>query len=84
VAVISGAELARRAGTTRNQVDRLVELEILAHDGRDTFGLPDIQRVRLVRALDDAGITPELLARAIAEGHLSLGFVDTMWRSHLP
>lgn len=79
MAVISGAELARRAGTTRNQVDRLVELEILAHDGRDTFGLPDIQRVRLVRALDDAGITPELLARAIAEGHLSLGFVDTMW-----
>ncbi len=60
-------------------MNRLVELEILAHDGGDAFGLPDIQRVRLIRALDDAGISPESLARAIAEGHLSLGFVDTMW-----
>ncbi len=79
MARISGAELARRAGTTLSQVNRLVELEILAHDGGDMFGLPDIQRVRLIRALDDAGISPESLARAIAEGHLSLGFVDTMW-----
>lgn len=60
-------------------MNRLVELEILARDGGDMFGLPDIQRVRLIRALDDAGISPESLARAIAEGHLSLGFVDTMW-----
>ncbi|MBA2274957.1 MAG: adenylate/guanylate cyclase domain-containing protein [Actinobacteria bacterium] len=79
MARISGTELARRAGTTLTQVERLVELEILAHDDGDAFGLPDIQRVRLVRALDDAGISPESLGRAISEGHLSFGFVDTMW-----
>lgn len=80
MASLSEAELARRAGTTPGRVRRLVQLEILdQRDGVDGFALSDIQRVRLVGALDDAGITPESLGRAISEGHLSLGFVDTMW-----
>ena len=79
MAGISGAELARRAGTTRRRVRHLVELELLNQRDGEVFALSDIQRVRLIGAFDDAGISPESLARAITEGHLSLGFVDTMW-----
>ena len=73
------AEIARLTGTTSERIRSLGELGILPrrHDG--DYRASDIQRVRLVEALDDAGISPESLGHAIAEGRLSFDFVDSLW-----
>ncbi len=69
-------EMATRAGTTVEEVRRLVELGVLdpAEDGG--FQRSDVLRVRLAMALAGSGLSPDDLGRGIQEGHLSLGFAD--------
>jgi adenylate cyclase len=70
---VSGAELAARARVAPDLVERLVELGIL---GPAPYGLGDVRRARLVAACERAGLPLEGIGAAIAEGRLSLAFLD--------
>jgi adenylate cyclase len=71
----SGVELAGRARVAPEVVGRLVELGIL---GAGPYGLGDVRRVRLVDACARAGLSLEGIGAAIAEGRLSLVFLDLL------
>jgi adenylate cyclase len=71
----SGRELAARARVGPELVDRLVELAIL---GPGPYGPGDVRRVRLVDACASAGLPLEGIGAAIAEGRLSLAFLDLL------
>jgi hypothetical protein len=73
----TGVELAARARVAPELVERLVELGILAPgDGQAPFGPGDVRRVRLVDACERAGLSLEGIGSAIADGRLSLAFLD--------
>ena len=73
----SGAELAGRARVAPELVGRLVELGILRPGGGEApFGLGDMRRVRLADACERAGLSLEGIGAAIADGRLSLAFLD--------
>jgi adenylate cyclase len=73
----TGVELAARARVAPELVARLVELGILAPgDGQAPFGPGDVRRVRLVDACERAGLSLEGIGSAIADGRLSLAFLD--------
>jgi adenylate cyclase len=75
----SAAELAARARVDPEQVGRLVELGILRPgQGQTPYGPGDVRRVRLVAACARAGLSLEGIGRAIADGRLSLAFLDLM------
>jgi adenylate cyclase len=71
----SGEELAGRARVAPEVVGRLVELGIL---GAEPYGPGDVRRVRLVDACEQAGLSLEGIGAAIAEGRLSLAFLDLL------
>jgi adenylate cyclase len=70
---LSRCRLAALAGTDEAQILRLETLGLLA-PGEAGFASGDVMRVRLVRALEAAGMTPALLAEAVAADALSLDF----------
>jgi adenylate cyclase len=74
---LTASDLAGMAGTSETRIAALVTAGILPKDRDGRFTEGDIQRVRLVEALDQAGISLDLIARTIASGHLDFGFVDT-------
>lgn len=77
---LSDAELAARSGATPDVIERLVKLGILSRsDDERAFGSGDIQRVRLVRALEESGLSLEDVGQAIADGHVSFAFVDSLF-----
>jgi adenylate cyclase len=69
-------ELIERSGVDAPLVDRLVELRILAPDARGGFGPADVYRVRLIHACEAAGLGADAIGRAVAEGKLSLSYMD--------
>jgi adenylate cyclase len=74
-------ELADRSGTSRERISGLVDLGIIEpEDG--TFARRDVMRVRVVGDLDAMGIEAEALARALASGHLTLGYLESAGRRH--
>ena len=74
---LSPQELAARSGVDSALVDRLVALGILTRtEGEKPFGLPDVYRIRLVVACERAGLSIESVGKAIAEGKLSLSYMD--------
>jgi adenylate cyclase len=74
---LSWDELANRTGATRERLERLVELEILAPaDRSEPFRSGDIHRVQAVEALEGSGVEPEQIAAAMAAGELSFGYLD--------
>jgi adenylate cyclase len=74
---LSWEELARRTGATRERLEHLVELGILAPaDAAEPFRSGDILRVRAVEALEGSGVQPEQIAAAMATGDLSFGYLD--------
>ena len=74
---LSREELAARAGVDADFVDRLVASHILtAAEGGRPFRLPDVYRIRLVLACERAGLSIESVGKAIAEGKLSLSYMD--------
>ena len=68
-------EVAKRAGTTPTHIRRLAALGIL--EPQDGAFLPrDVLRARFVVDLDAMGVDAEAVARALASGDLTLGYVE--------
>ena len=70
------SEVAERAGVPAEFVDRLVDLGIVAPEGRDGFSPGDVRRALLCRSLEDAGVPLDGVAAALRRGALSLAFLD--------
>jgi adenylate cyclase len=78
-------ELAARARVDPGLVGRLVELGILRPgDGPAPYGLGDVRRVRLADACARAGLSLEGIGAAIADGRLSLAFLDLVTMAGRP
>ena len=74
---LSAAELADLAGVTRGEVERLVDLDILAaRDGAGPFLEADVPKVRLAVACERAGLPMEGISSAIQAGRLSFAFLE--------
>ena len=74
---LSVSGLADLAGTTAAEVERLVELGILAtRDGTGLFRESDVPKVRLATACERAGLPMEGIVSAIRAGRLSFSFLE--------
>jgi adenylate cyclase len=69
-------EVAQQAGVDPDYVDRLVELGILTSDAADVFSPGDVLRARWLQSLERAGVPLDGMAAAVADGTLSLSFMD--------
>jgi DNA-binding transcriptional MerR regulator len=76
---LSGEELADRSGVTAEQLRRLVELGIITPAPQDAFRPSDIQRIRVVDALADAGFAPEQLSELLATGAYNLDWAGVVF-----
>jgi adenylate cyclase len=74
---LSEAQLVERAGSSSDEIGRLVELGILVPEPVEPrFNAGDVRRARLASACQDGGIPLDAVGRAIRDGKLSLGFLD--------
>jgi adenylate cyclase len=74
---LSAVGLAELAGVSEVEVQRLVELGVLAAQaGAGPFRDSDVQKVRLAVACERAGLPMEGIAAAIGAGRLSLAFLE--------
>ena len=74
---LSASGLADLAGTTEAEVQRLVDLGILAaRDGAGPFLETDVQKVRLATACEQAGLPMAGIVAAIRAGRLSFAFLE--------
>jgi len=71
--------LAQRSGSSPEFIDGLLELGILTPQADGSFTLVDIQRVKLVDALERSGVHVEDLGRAVRSGRLSFAFLDLLF-----
>ena len=76
---LSAAELARRSGVTAERLRRLVELGIITPTPEGRYRGSDIQRIRVVDALADAGFAAEQLAQLIADGAYDLDWTSVVF-----
>jgi adenylate cyclase len=81
---LSEHELANAAGTTVDQVRRLVELGILNPTAGGGHQPSDIQRIRILEALDQVGIAPEQIGQLIAGGSYSMGWAALLFPDPTP
>ena len=77
-------ELARRAGVSPARLRTMIELGILRPTPQGAFTAPDIQRVRIVEAMDGSGISLEQVAQMIARGDYSTGWADLLFPEPVP
>lgn len=76
---MSGEELADRSGVTAQQLRRLVELGIITPTPQGRYRRSDIQRIRVVDALADAGFAPEQLGQLITTGAYNLDWASVVF-----
>jgi adenylate cyclase len=76
---LSADELADRSGVTAEQLRRLVELGIITPTPQGRFRPSDIQRIRVVDTLADAGFAPEQLSELIATGAYDLDWTSVVY-----
>ena len=74
---MSEQELAGLAETTADRIRELTRLGLLRAQG-GSYAAGDVHRVRLVDAFEAAGVPAEALARASAEGTISLTYYDQL------
>jgi adenylate cyclase len=75
-------ELARRSGAPIERIRSLVEFGILERGSDGTYPRRDVMRARVVAYLATIGIDAEDLGRALASGHLTLGYLESGGRRH--
>lgn len=74
---ISAAELAERAGASDVELERMIGLGILiSRDVEPPFVPSDVQKVRLAKACEGAGLPMDAIGRAIDLGRLSFSFLE--------
>ena len=71
MARVSAQELAELAPSSREHVDRLVELGLLAPGDNDLFAPVDVHVVRLMAAFAEVGVPLEDVARGVRDGQLA-------------
>jgi adenylate cyclase len=76
VGEFSRREAADRAGVRLDDLDRLVELDLVAPDDQDRFTAGEVRKIGLVASLTAGGIPEDALAIARRSGGLSLDFLD--------
>jgi adenylate cyclase len=76
---LSTEELADRSGVTAEQLRRLVELSILTPTPQGRFRPSDIQRIRVMDTLAEAGFAPEQLSELIATGAYNLDWASVVF-----
>jgi adenylate cyclase len=76
---LSGGELVDRSGVTAQQLRRLVELGIITPTPQGRYRRTDIQRIRVVDTLTDAGFAPEQLSELIATGTYNLDWASVVF-----
>lgn len=76
---LTADQLARAAPVERADIDRLVELGMLAPDPDGYFRPSDIQRVRAVMAMRSPGIELEQLVGAFRGGYFTLQPMDMLY-----
>jgi DNA-binding transcriptional MerR regulator len=76
---LSAGELADRSGVTAQQLRRLVELGIITPTPQGGYRPSDIQRIRVVDALADAGFAPEQLGQLLAAGAYNLDWAGVVF-----
>jgi DNA-binding transcriptional MerR regulator len=76
---LSSDELTDRSGVTAEQLRRLVELGIITPTPQGRFRPSDIQRIRVVDTLAEAGFAPEQLSELIATGAYDLDWASVVF-----
>src|SRR4030095_1232629 len=76
---LSAEELVDRSGATAEQLRRLGELGIITPTPEGRYRRSDIQRIRVVEALAEAGSAPEQLGRLIAAGAYDLDWASVVF-----
>jgi adenylate cyclase len=72
-------DLARRAGTTTERIQQLVDLGLLEPEGQ-AFRRRDVMRARVIEDLQAKGLDTEALASALRSGDLKLGYLESAGR----
>jgi len=74
---LSASGLAELAGATEAEVERMIDLGILVpRDGAGPFLATDVQKIRLAKACEQAGLPMEGIASVIRAGRLSFAFLE--------
>ena len=73
---LSASRLADLAGTTAEEVQRLVDLGIVITDSAGLFRTSDVQKVRLLESCERAGLPVQGIAAAVGKGSLSFDFLE--------
>lgn len=82
---LTASELARQAGTTTDQIDRLAGRGIIRADPADgLFGPADLHRVRLAEAMLAAGVPLDDMARLVSEGKYSFRYIEEVFPKEAP
>jgi adenylate cyclase len=76
---LSVEELVDRSGATAEQLRRLGELGIITPTPEGRYRRSDIQRIRVVEALAEAGFAPEQLGQLIAVGAYDLDWASVVF-----
>jgi adenylate cyclase len=76
---LSVEELVDRSGATAQQLRRLVELGIITPTPQGRYRRSDIQRIRVVEALAEAGFAPDQLSQLIATGAYDLDWASVVF-----
>jgi adenylate cyclase len=77
---ITEDELVERTGFDREHLRRLADLGLLERGDDGTYPRREIVRARAIGEIESLGVDPEGIARAVASGHLSLGFLESTGR----
>jgi adenylate cyclase len=76
---LSAEELADRSGVTAQQLRGLVELGIITPTPQGRYRRSDIQRIRVVDTLAEAGFAPKQLSELIATGAYDLDWASVVF-----
>jgi adenylate cyclase len=76
MASLTADEVATRAGVDAAYVNELTRVGVLNPSSAGDFTIADVRRIGVVRALQEAGLPLGGLARGLAEGVISLAFMN--------